>query len=59
MKFTCCICHEIVKLGEKDTYTIQVSQPAALSLASKPELLWAHRACLCKTIPVICEKLPD
>ncbi len=50
MNFTCCICHEAVNLGEPDTYTIQVSQP---------ELLWAHRKCLFKTIPVICEQLPQ
>jgi len=59
MKFTCCICHEVVELGEPDTYTIQVSQPASLGVANKPELLWAHSVCLCKAIPVVCEKLPS
>ena len=59
MKFNCCICHDIVNLGEPDTYTIQVSQPAALSVATNAGLLWAHCASLCKTIPVISEKLPN
>ena len=59
MKFTCCVCHKVMQLGEPGSYTIQVSQPAAMSAQPKAELLWGHGVCLCKAIPVICEKIPS
>jgi hypothetical protein len=58
MKYTCCLCRQNVELGEPDSYTVQVSQPAALSVRQNPEMLWAHGACLRKAIPVMSIEIP-
>ena len=58
MDYICCICRRNVALGEPDSYTLRVSQPAALSVQEDPELLWAHGTCLRSAMPVMSIEIP-
>lgn len=45
MKRLCCFCRKDVPLGAEDTYTIQLSRPAALEYREGDALLWTHGEC--------------
>jgi hypothetical protein len=53
MKLDCCWCGLEVEVGQPDTYTIQLSEPALTGVPKSPGRMWAHGSCLRDAIPLL------